>query len=154
MVIYESERPVSPATLDALERAYEFRFPEQYREFLLKHNGGRLEPSKFNYLEMRGPYTDSLVNWLFSVYDGEANNFEWYLRTLKINRVRMPLNLIPIGSDPFGNIICISTSGKDVGAVYFWDHEKEQDPDSHLPPTWDNVFLIARSFDEFLVSLH
>lgn len=39
-----------------------------------------------------------------------------------------------------------------MGKVYFWDHEgEEMDDDS--PPTWDNVYLIANSFTEFLDNL-
>jgi hypothetical protein len=37
-----------------------------------------------------------------------------------------------------------------MGTVYFWDHEKEADLEL---PSYDNVFVIADSFDKFLSSL-
>ena len=33
--------------------------------------------------------------------------------------------------------------------VYYWDHDRE-----HSPPTYDNLFLIAETFDEFLDSIY
>lgn len=150
VTITDSEVPVVSSKLDSLEVKYAIKFPQEYRDFLLKYNGGRPNPSKFHYLEVSGPYTDSRVDRFLAIYDGEYDNFEWMYTTLKIKQVRMPSNLVPIASDPFGNQICISVSGNDTGAVYFWDHEKEQDPRLGLPPTSDNVFLVARSFNDFL----
>ena len=46
-------------------------------------------------------------------------------------------------------MICLSLVGSDKGAVYYWDYYGE-----HKPPSYDNVYLIAGSFEGFLDSLH
>ncbi len=48
-----------------------------------------------------------------------------------------------------GNIICLSLTGDTAGKVYYWDHDGETDP-----PTFDNVYKIADSFQGFLDSIH
>ena len=68
-----------------------------------------------------------------------------------VDQVRMPEELVPIAHDPGGNQICIAVAGPKTGAVYFWDHEEEADDDE--TPGYDNVYLIANSFNEFLNSL-
>ena len=153
MIVLDSERPVLEPELKSIESKYGFNFPSQYRAFLLQHNGGRPEPARFQFLDANGPYSDSLVNWFLAIYDGECDNFEKAFRALKVEHVRIPQNLVPIADDPFGNMICISVSGDDVGAVYFWDHEKDADCRVALPPTRDNFDLIAHSFNEFLAGL-
>ena len=68
---------------------------------------------------------------------------------------RIPVDLLWIMGDPFGNAICLGVGGTHRGRIYFWDHEMEPDPDS-----WDgqvdtagNVSLIAGSFAEFVAGL-
>jgi hypothetical protein len=37
----------------------------------------------------------------------------------------------------------------DKGRVYYWDHDNE-----HWPPSYDNLYMIAETFGEFLDSIH
>jgi hypothetical protein len=101
--------------------------------------------------EGRG-YSESSVEWLYGIQEGGEffNSFELHYRG---SRGRMPPNIIPIGSDPGGNQICISVSGPDQGHVYFWDHEKEADPDDNEEPGYDNLYFVAHSFSDFLNGL-
>jgi predicted RNA binding protein YcfA (HicA-like mRNA interferase family) len=72
------------------------------------------------------------------------------------SEVRIPLDLLWIMDDPFGNAICLGIAGASRGKIFFWDHE--------VPPTlddWDgrvdsaeNVQLLANSFTEFVSGLH
>jgi hypothetical protein len=61
----------------------------------------------------------------------------------------MPRELLPIAGDGSGNIICLSRAGVNEGTLYYWDHDAE-----HSPPTYDNVYFIAESFDAFLNGIH
>lgn len=145
-IIEESERATSDEELDALEQKYNFVFPPQYRAFLLRYNGGMPEPYNFTFGE--GAYTDSMVDRFLAVYEGENDNFEDYYRCYKVDDgARIPLEMVPIAHDPGGNLINIAVSGPQVGAVFFWDHEREMDDEK------ENNFLIAKSFDEFLEGL-
>lgn len=140
----DSDPPIGDVDVDGFERRTGVTLPPQYRRWLLAHNGGRPDPSRFNYKGESGPYTDSLISLFFSLSDMEAD-----ITQFKVWQQRMPDELVPIADDPFGNRICIGTAGPHEGKVYFWDHEEEQDE-----PTYDNCHLLADSFEEFLNGLH
>ena len=145
VVIQNTEPPLSAQRVKQVEKKYGIKLPLQYRNFLLAHNGGQPIPNEFHFKKKQGQYTDSIVDWFLAIYEGENDNFEEYYDTYKIDENRIPENLVPIAHDPGGNLICISVSGDDEGAVFFWDHEHEEDG--------DNIHLIADSFDEFLSGL-
>jgi hypothetical protein len=133
-----------------LERKLGVALPEQYRRFLLRHNGGSPVPAGFRIKNEGAPYADSEVDAFLAVHEGKIASFEDFFDTYKVEEKRMPDRLVPIAYDPFGNVVCISVEGPDRGAVYFWDHEHEPDgPESDD----SNVHPVADSFDEFLSSL-
>jgi cell wall assembly regulator SMI1 len=147
-MIFENTKPaLSADALAEAEQRLGFIFPTDYREFLLRQNGGRPTPSEFAFTDPDGDPSDSLVDFFYSIYDGTLNNLELKHRTFTLGE-RMPPNIVPIANDPFGNQICMSVAGDDVGRVYFWDHELETGE-----PTYENMSLIANSFTEFLSSL-
>ena len=121
--------------------------PPAYRAFLLAHNGGRVEPDGFPIYDEKGNLTnESVVDWFFGIGTGAYyNSLEDKLDTY---HHRIPCDLFPIASDRGGNVVCISTSAANRGAVYFWQHEFEVDE-----PTYDNVFFVADNFDQFLKGL-
>jgi hypothetical protein len=126
------------------EREISAQLPTDYREFLLKHNGGSPKPNSFKIADG----STSCVNWLFGL--GSVSNDHSIRKELINYHDRIPKELLPIGDDPGGNVICLSIRGKTMGHVFFWDHEEEADED----PTWENVHLIANSFNEFLNILY
>ena len=148
LAIVESHPAVSDTELDALQKRLGIELPEDYRRFLCEHNGGRPVPKTFSFVEGKAP-TQSNVAWFLAVYDGRGENFEMTFRTFKVRSRRLPENLVPMARDPFGNLICMSFSGTDKGAIYFWDHEKET-----RKADYRNCYLIAKSLEEFLSSLH
>ena len=143
--VTQNQKPVDESKLLEIEGDYDFNFPQQYKDFLLQFNGGRILPRNFTFGD--GNYDGSRIDRFLAVYEGAYDNFENYLRIYKVDAQRLPDNLIPIAHDDGGNLICISASGEDVGALYFWDHEYESDEDE------ENLFLIAPTFNEFLTSL-
>lgn len=137
---------VSEAEVLRVEKKWEFTLPQEYRSFLLLHNGGKPTFDRFKFRQ--GSYGRSMVDWFLAIYEGKYDNFEDYFDVYKIREPRLLNNLVPIAHDPGGNLICISVLGEDRGAVYFWDHEEEQDE-----ATSENVYLIADTFNEFLQKL-
>jgi len=122
------------------------RLPEEYRVFLVDHNGGTPVPNHFNTLGESG---GSRLNEFYGLHDGPSyanleDSYEVYLG-------RMPASVIPIASDPFGNAICIGISGCEAGKIIFWDHDLEGTEDEQ--PYFGNITLIANSFNEFLDGL-
>jgi len=66
----------------------------------------------------------------------------------KIYLSRIPRESITIATDPGGNQICYIVSGDNAGKIYFWDHEEEVKEGEK--PGFENMTLIAESFEEFL----
>ena len=136
--------PLNAKALDDFERSNGVKLPDDYRAFLLSSNGGRPRPDRFVYLR-DGEADRSAVACFLGIHGGEHNRLD---RDLKIYRGRLPGSLLPIATDPFGNVIALGLAGAEAGKVYFWDHELEADDGEE--PTMENVFLIAGSLAEFL----
>ena len=138
--------PLTDARIATLERKLAVVLPADYRMFLKQYNGGRPDP---RYFPIHGLDNNSFGGiQIFFELDCkiQSANIDWnYLTYMR----RIPGNLFPIACDDGGNLICLSVGGSDKGAVYYWDHDNE-----HSPPSYDNVYLIAETFGEFLDSIH
>jgi len=150
--IFKTEKKLTIEEVEKIEREIGLIFPMEYKEHLLKYNGGKCEPNEFSFFE-NGVLETSAIDWFLAIYDGDGDNLLEYINILKIEEKRIPNSLIPIATDDCGNIICISCEGKDCGSVYFWDHEKEIDYNSEDDSNWSNLYLISPSFNEFIKNL-
>ncbi len=138
--------PFEDKFLKALEQSWGFYLPNDYRYFILEHNGGRPEPRYYNFKEQ---LVGSDVHTFFGIYKDPNYNLLCKLRDMGS---RIPCDCFPVACDSCGNLICIVIKGSDRGKIYFWDHELEAADGEE--PSYDNLTLIADSFDEFLNSLH
>jgi hypothetical protein len=150
--VRDSKTPLTEEVLRATEERLGIVLPEEYRSFLLIHNGGHPTPDVFKFGTHSGRYSDSCVAWFLAIYDGEYSNFETYFMRYKLHQQRLPSELVAIARDPGGNLVCIAVDGAQKGAIFFWDHEQECGDGDR--PTFSNVYLIADSFSAFLSSLH
>lgn len=130
-----------------IERILNSRLPADYRHFLTEVNGGRPSPSLFHFRDGDAS-NESVVDWFFTLDPGGkpytiAENSAAYAG-------RIPATLLPIACDPFGNLLLLDLGAKSVGAIYFWDHEREDCE----APTWENVSIVAPCFSDFVKSLH
>ena len=116
------------------------RLPEDFREYLLKYNGGLPEPNNFNI------HNDcSSIHHMFGIHDGpEYTSLKW---NVEINTTAIPNLLMPFADDPFGNILCIGVKGDVKGEIFFWDHEVCEDGN------WSDIVKISDSFTLFINSL-
>lgn len=136
----ERNNPVDQRAISMAESQVGYEFPEDYREFLLRYNGGLAEEGVF---DIPGRGQSSVI--FFGVdtkesYSDLVLNFNDY-------KFRLPEKSIPIGFDPGGNLICLVHIGGEW-KVYFWDHEKDNDP-----PVVANMLLLNESFSKFVDSL-
>jgi hypothetical protein len=129
----------------SLEQKVGYSLPDDYRQFLLQYNGGVPKPECFEFITSSGE-EDSLVRVFYSL----NGNDPYYdlLSTVFETEGDIPESCLPIGEDPFGNLILLELSGNYRGQVYFWDHESERGDDLRA-----NIFLIANSFTEFTQKL-
>ncbi len=145
--IYRSRKRLSEQDIAEAEEELGLSLPVQYRDFLSKHNGGHPEPNAFP-IENNPSDDHGLVHYFLCVKENDVYNLvDWVKRF----HDRIPSGFLPIAVDPGGNLICLSTIGKNAGKVYFWDHEEEAREGE--VPGYDNVYFIANSFSEFLGSL-
>lgn len=140
--IHTSEPQLSEGDVEQLEAELRLIFPPAYRAFLLRYNGGYPNPNAFEReSNNRKGRQLSMVADFFGIEDLRL------YREMLIDR--MPENLMPVACDSGGNMIVVSVAGKDVGHVYFWDHNRETEP-----PSYSNVYKAAPDFQSFLESLH
>lgn len=161
--IEEAKKSLTINDIEQAEKTLGVRFPLPYKKFLLQHNGGYPEPDSFD-IDWTQGWVNSEVrqacseDWLSScfgrflaVYDGEYSNFLEYNQN--DFKGRIPKETIAIAYDASGNLILLGVSGDQAGKVLFWvkDHENWEGDDSvENIPWYDNIGLIANSFDEFI----
>jgi hypothetical protein len=138
---------LSSRTLLEFERKHSLRLPEDYRRFLLEHNGGDPHPTNTIDFEESGRSTSSDVQFIYGIHGGEYwASLEWHLECYE---GRIIEDGLPIAGDSFGNQYVLVTRGERAGQVYFWDHERETDP-----PGYANMSYVAASFTEFTEKLY
>jgi cell wall assembly regulator SMI1 len=141
------EPKLSHQDIERAEHRLKITLPTDYKEFLLTHNGGRLEPNRFPIRSNRSD-THGILNWLFGVREhGQYSLVDEAMRF----QGRVPPDLLPIGEDPGGNLICLAIAGPNRTRIYFWTHEEEVDEDE--TPGYDNVYFVANSFTDLLERL-
>jgi hypothetical protein len=139
------EKDLTEKELTEAEHRVNVRFPDQYRQFLLKYNGGLPEPCAFNFKCGEEEPELACIAYFLAIYEGESENFFDYFETYQD---RIPAELIPIARDPGGNLILIGIKNNYKEKVYFWQQDYEPDE-----PDFSNICFIADSFNEFLSSL-
>lgn len=124
----------SDAEIVHFEEALGERLPSDYREFLLRCNGGYTGGALWHCERDVG------VHHIAGFREESSFSISAHCDSL---REFLPSDVIPIADDPFGNAICLGIRGEKKGRIYFWDHESaEDDPE-----------LVSDSFAEFVSKL-
>lgn len=124
------------------EAVNDFRLPEDYRDFLIKHNGGRPTPNKVSKV-------DTDVHWLYSMCEEPA--WASFFYALDVYQNRIPSWYIPIGYDSGGNVFITSLFEENKGVIALWMHEREHPTDG--TEYYKNCIKLADNFEEFINSL-
>ena len=151
--VREPESPIGLKDIEQAENEMGIKFPKDYKQFLLKVNGGHPIKDTFPVLQAIGndPRQDSAeIAWLSAIYNGENYNLVKEYNLFKGDRT--PEDLLTIADDSLGNKICLCIKGKNLDKVYFWDF-RGQNPDEN-EAWYDNVYLVAESFTDFINSLY
>lgn len=131
-------------SIRSIERKLSCELPDDYRRFLLEHNGGFPVPDCVRFTEA-GRQTASDVFCFFAISDKPAwASVEWHLDTYS---GRLPKNTVPIARDSCGNLWLLGMRGENPGSVYFWDHGSYDTFDETDLNNWPRV---AAGFQEFL----
>ncbi|MEK4059759.1 MULTISPECIES: SMI1/KNR4 family protein [Paenibacillus] len=152
----------SEEELIRLEEKYEIDFLEIYKIFVFKYGNSTFE-NDVRYRPLKQSHwtgKDGLNAFgSFFGFEEGADNLE---ENIKRYYDRIPNSIVPIADDGVGNLICIGIKGNHIGKIYFWDHENEITAKVMLNEKeyvgvsvddyWENIFLIAESFFDFIKS--
>ncbi len=142
--IYASLKNVTEDELTAFENSLGHRLPEDYRQFLLKHNGGFSNVSAFRYKEADYWQDGGVHRFLGISENHDRHSLQKHIALFQSYK-ETPPDLMPIADTGVGNFILLSIFGPDKGKVFYWNHE--------IDPVYGNIFFIAESFTKFLAKL-
>ncbi|MBX2926822.1 MAG: SMI1/KNR4 family protein [Saprospiraceae bacterium] len=133
---------LSEKSLKEYERRLPLKIPNQYRDFMLKINGGMPTLGFFKIIDGNWSEEISVERFL-----GKNSNVYFDIAyNIQLNKSILPRGFFPIALVGGSSLVCIQTRGNEKGKVYFWD---SQEIDGKLNKT----YFIANSFNEFIVIL-
>lgn len=143
---------LDPKLLSEFEDEFNVKLPEQYREFMIKYNGGYVDPCIFN-LDVIDDAT--VLKKLYPLKSEEEVDL-YYVNDLHDGFISD--RFITIGNDPGGSGICLGVKGDVRGKVYFFDRESDyEDYDEEGEEILIDekiMYLLSDTFYGFLDSLY
>src|SRR5687767_2580603 len=107
---------ISELDVRRFERDAKLVLPEDYRAFLLRHNGGRPVPAGFT-LTLGGEAMCWRIHFFFGLNDPvESCPLQW---NFDITHETRPPGTLPIADDEGGNMLYLRWDKPDVGSVHF-----------------------------------
>lgn len=138
---YATRRNPLPSEADvaALEGKLATKFPHDYRDFLLKYNGGRFSDPKFK--TTGRPRTEDRLTFLNGIRATHPSEELASAGDLALFDDNDPTEILPIGYTIMGNLIFIILHPEDFGAIGLKPASKTQ-----------SIFL-GHSVQEFLQTI-
>lgn len=136
--------PVSPTRLADVVGSH---VPGDYRDFMLRQNGGVLSSTA----RLADDASGASVSAFLIVDDPEGKNGYDLALHVATYRGRYPERFLPIGVDVSSNLILLDIGGGRPGSVWFWDHEGEASDGE--PAREDNIEELAGDFSSFVAAL-
>jgi cell wall assembly regulator SMI1 len=137
--------PHPPTTDEAIadyEKELGFRLPEDYRQFLLKYNGGDApNRRKFAYKLINGNPMVSSIETFFGL-GLEENHIDIRRNQRTTQRIQGQPSYFFIIGYALGSIVGIGITEDTFGKIYVWENTVS-----------DDIIFVAKSFNEFLDTL-
>jgi hypothetical protein len=148
--------PAPQHQLGAFEAELGTELPADYRQFLVRTNGGHISGwYRFKGLTPRGETWFAYVNHVCGFRDEPHFSLRFNRGCCLSSEAQFPRQLLWIMDDPGGNGICLGLTGKHRGRVYFWIHDEQPDAgewDGEVE-TASNVIPLADSFTDFIAGV-
>jgi hypothetical protein len=141
---------VTDAQIEAFEASFGHRLPDDYRQFLLDVNGGRLDRA-------HREFDQGVVNRLFSLDDTEDESRDLATQANRERALLRSPDLLYIGHDDGGASILLALAGEHRGEVWFMltgDFGRPHDANPRV--LWHDrrdTRKLADSFEQFLRAL-
>jgi hypothetical protein len=119
-----SESELIPVTQDVIEnfcKENSYNLPEDYKQFLLKYNGGTFEECLFPTLDLIYGESYAIANFFYGFLANMPDPYDMYdlHKERRAFDGRVPKEFMPIACDPGGNQICLCIDGDNYGKVYY-----------------------------------
>ncbi len=155
-----SARKIGKAVDNAMVQLKEFEniiqktLPTHYKAMLLEYAAPIVFDELTDYCPTKSSPLDRKdgthsLEVLYGVGEGENG----LLTIFKCYEGRIPRETISIAEVPGGNQICMCLSGCRTNKIYLWDHENEREITGISENDFDNMYLLADSFENFINSL-
>lgn len=144
---------ISENDLIKFENDKSLKLPEEYRKFLLKHNGGYWpEKNSFNFIN-RADGSDIQYFYGVNLPNKEKECYTSLDQNANSSGEDFPSKYLAIGTDSGGNQILLNIEN---GQVCFCDHEImfDEDEGEDVETFEDNITLISNSFTDFIDGLY
>ena len=100
--VIECERPTNLEEIAKFESLINAKLPEDYKQFLLKYNGGHPVYDGYKLVKPINEKTNEAgIDWFYALYDGDVCNIS---KQFYRSREELPEEVIPIGSDSGGKV--------------------------------------------------
>lgn len=134
MLISKFSNEYIDENINIFEDKFKIKIPEEYRNFLIKYNGGKTPNTKFKSSKIS---SDLMGFYGFGKAEKEFNYQE--LEQLGLIDDYLSDDMLPIGSNVFGDNITIGLKNFNIGTLFFLYHDRPK-----------NYIKIANNFHEFL----
>ena len=146
MKLSEIGEKITEKEINFLETTLEVKIPQDYKDFLLKNNGGIPEEIQmFSFCEI-DPENGKEYEMETDIQNfSSINDIPFYYKNL-IGARAIPEKYLSIACDSCGNeILLCANEFENYGKIFFGNHEMY-----HPETNYFNMTLIADSFTEFL----
>ncbi|MXX12340.1 MAG: SMI1/KNR4 family protein [Gemmatimonadetes bacterium] len=123
--------PLDESQLSKIEDHFGLSLPQDYKKSLAECNLGKPSLERFDTEFKKECVLDYMIDLSDTVSLAKTMSADYGIE-----------NLIPVGRDPFGNLITFKIADGQVDSVVFWDHETNK------------ISKISGSFTEFIEKLY
>jgi len=130
--------------ISRIESMFNMKLPEDYKTFLLTHNGGKPE---VRYAEFYVKFLNKNIplDILYGIGLSDLDITEWS----NFFPGDIPPKTIVIGGDPGGAMLLLTCAGGEDDGIFYYDHAYFHEESSDEC----NTYFIANTFTEFIDSL-
>jgi len=139
--------------IDEAEAQLKLVFPESYRNFLLKYNGGSPEECAFDFNGDKLKVQGDDIKYFFNLGGKKTNDVVH--KSLSKDFI-VPEGVILIANTHTSNFFLLSLREDSYGQIFYKDHEFEDtlqfDPQNNVFP--ESIVKVSDSFEGFISNLY
>lgn len=141
-MVLRSFNSITKEKIHEIQKTLGIEFPKDYKEFLLKYNGGVVEKNKENSFVLNSIQQEIVIDVLFGIVDKKASDILYWNQQMKEDMLG---GTLIIGDDIIQGFIVMICYGENKG-IYYWDDAYNFETSNDE----SNMYWIAEDFDAFL----